>query len=101
MLSTYADDTTYVVSNKQRDRNQEKIVMTLEKLRRFLNGNKCMLKQMRGRTNGNPPSLIVEKEPGVMKKVDNSSYSRILGTNVQGNLLWSSHQETGERALFP
>ena len=31
----------------------------------------------------------------------NSEYSRILGGNLQGNLLWSSHLETGERALFP
>ena len=113
IVSTYADDTTYVVSNKKRQENQEKIVSTLENLRIFLNDNKlainlsktatteCMLKQMRGRTPGRPPSLVVEKDPGVYKQVENSNSSRILGANIQGNLLWASHLETGEKALFP
>ena len=112
VLSTYADDTTYVISNKQRNKNQVKIVDTVENIRTFLNDNKlamnlgktatteCMLKQMKGRTPGTPPSLQVEKEPGVWKHIKNAEYTRILGANLQGNL-WSSHLETGERALFP
>ena len=113
ILSTYADDTTYTVSGNQREENQEKITQTLEKLRKHLNDNKlainmgktktteCMVKQMRGRTRGEPPSLMVEKNPGEWKRIVNSDSSRILGANVQGNLMWSSHLERGEKALFP
>ena len=113
ILSIYADDTTYTVTNVERERNQEKLETTLRELKNYLGDNKLainigktkttevMVKQMRGRTRGSPPSLWIQRAPGDWKQVENSGYSRILGANVQGNLLWSSHLETGERALFP
>ena len=112
-ISNYADDTTYVVTNKDRQRNQENIVRTLDNLKVFLNDsklainmdktsiNECMLKQMKGRAPGNPPTLTVEKTPGIFKTLQNSKYSRILGANIEGNIQWSSHLETGGKALFP
>ena len=79
ILSTYADDTTYVVSSDKRERNQEKITTNLENLRKYLNDNKLainlsktattefMVQQMKGKTPGNPPSLLVESATGVQK----------------------------------
>ena len=43
----------------------------------------------------------MEKEPEVDKIVEDNSYTRILGANVQGNLIWQAHLETGEKALLP
>ena len=113
IVSSYADDTTYVVTNRKRQDNQVKIETTLNKLKNFLNDNKlainvsktstteCMLKQMKGRTAGEPPSLVVELETGVQKRIKDKTSTRILGANVQGNIMWSSHLETGAKALFP
>ena len=61
-----------------------------------------MLKQKRGRTNGEPPSLVVPgTEPGTMKVLKNRKSNIIMRANIQENLLWSSHLETGEKALLP
>ena len=62
---------------------------------------KCIIKQKLGRTPGDRPRLEVEKEPGVLKLVEDSTYTRILGANVQGNMLWHAHMEIGEKALLP
>ena len=90
VLSSYVDDTTYVVSSRSRDNNQGSIVRALDSLKIFLNDNKlainlaktsiteCMLKQMKGRAPGTTPTLTVEKTPGVFKTLENSTYSRIL-----------------------
>ena len=98
---------------RTRDSNQTSIRNTLDELKLFLDDNElvinqsktslmeCMIKQKKGRTPGPPPSLRVEKEPGVEQIIEDSSYTRILGENIQGNMLWQSHLETGEKALFP
>ena len=63
VLTTYADDTTYIVANRHRRNNQESIIRTLEQMKVFLNDNRlainlpkteCMLKQKKGRTPGLP-----------------------------------------------
>ena len=59
-----------------------------------------MIKQKRGRTPGQPPSLEVEKEPGDVRLVEDTTYTRILGANVSGNMLWQAHMETGDKALL-
>ena len=113
ILSLYADDSTFTISSKDRNVNQDRIRKTLDEITLFLNDNnlvinqtktsltECMVAQKRGKTNGTPPHLIVEKEPGVLKKIENKEYTRILGANIQGNVLWSNHLETGEKALLP
>ena len=60
-----------------------------------------MLKQKKGRTPGDPPTIKVENSQGILKTVKEGKHLRILGANIQGNLLWASHLETGDRALFP
>ena len=60
-----------------------------------------MISQKKGKTPGIPPSIIVEKEPGVDKLIEHSKYTRILGANIEGNMLWNSHLETGVKALLP
>ena len=60
-----------------------------------------MIKQKRGRTNGNPPSLRVEIKPGVWKDIMDSSTSRILGATLQNNMTWQAHLQTAEKAILP
>ena len=60
-----------------------------------------MIQQKRGRTNGDPPHLTVETDPGVYKDIKDKTTTRILGANIQANGLWNSHLETGPKALFP
>ena len=50
---------------------------------------------------GSPPTLVVEKSPGVFKTIKDANYTRILGTNIQANLLWNTHMESGEKELLP
>ena len=68
VLTQYADDTTYVVSNPSRDRNQTKIRRNLDELTLFLNDNhlkinqkktsltEAMIPQKKGKTPGPPQS---------------------------------------------
>ena len=113
ILSLYADDLTYIVGSRNREDNQRSIRRNLVEIGLFLDENElainqpktqlteCMLKQKKGRTPGIPPSLFVEKSPGVVEEVSDKKYSRVLGANIQSNLLWQEHLETGKKALFP
>ena len=112
-LSMYADDATLVISNKFRKDNQARISQLLDKMKIFLSENRlhlnvgktkileCMLPQKRGKTPGTPPSLSVEVEPGHSKEIEDAGQLRILGINIQGNLSWWSHLESGSKALLP
>ena len=111
-LITYADDLTLIVSNKNRNNNQVKLNVNLARLEIFLNSNELavntdktaitelMIKQKQGRTNGNPPHLIVQDKdnPGEVIKISNSNCFRILGCNIQPNITWKMHLETGKKS---
>ena len=60
-----------------------------------------MIKQKKGKTSGQAPSLLVDKEPGTQEWVEDSSYTRILGANIQYNLAWQARLETGKKAMLP
>ena len=60
----------------------------------------CMIKKKRGKLRGTPPTLVVEERPGILKEIKDTSYTRILGANVQGNLGWSSHLEGGKKSII-
>ena len=64
-----------------------------------------MIKQKRGRTPGNPPPphLIVPdpNKPGEMVKITDSKDFRLLGSNLQPNISWKAHLETGSKAVLP
>ena len=111
-LIAYADNITYHIANRQRDKNQEKITENLRKLKEFLNGNELalntgktaiiemMIKQKRGHTTGEPPQLDIITETGDQKTIRDKTELRLLGTNLQKNLGWNAHLEKGKKAIF-
>ena len=115
LIVMYADDATFVISNKNRVMNQFKLNTSLAKLEIFLSTNElainvsktaiveCMIKQKRGRTPGEPPHLIVEDQskPGELLKIKDSECLRILGSNIQLNISWQQHLEGGKKAVLP
>ena len=86
-LTQYADDSTYTVGSRRRQENQINIGEIWDELKVFLHGQ--------------PPSLVVEKELGVQKVIEDSTYTRILGANEQSNIAWQAHLKTGYKALLP
>ena len=110
----YADDTTYIVSDKHRTQNQLKINITLSKLEHFLTINELsinvsktsvletMIKQKKGKTRGDPH--LVVKYPDNQDElliIQDSSNFRLLGANLQQNMNWNQHLEKGEKAILP
>ena len=113
ILTTYADDSTYTVTSRTRQNNQTHLRRSLDELECFLNDNKlvinlsktsvteCIVQQKKGKNPGNPPSLVVRGETGEDKEVSDKGCTRILGANLQANLGWYKHLETGEKAILP
>ena len=108
----YADDSSYVVSSRDRDRNQTKILRNLDELTLFLNDNRLVINPTKTsllemmirqglRDPGTPPRLKVQDEKGKDKWIVDSSHLRVLGGNLQANLTWESHLESGLKALLP
>ena len=60
-----------------------------------------MIGQKRGKTTGTPPSLQTISTEGEIKLVNDSQHIRVLGGNLQNNMSWQSHLETGQKALLP
>ena len=115
MVVLYEDDATLVVSNKNRYQNQLSLNINLAKLENFLNNNELalnttktsileqMIKQKKGRTPGEPPHLMVEdpEKQGELIKIKDAKNFRLLGANLQGNIHWKHHLETGKKAVLP
>ena len=69
-ITTYADDSTYVVACKKRDENEIKLKTTLWRIRKYLLENElnmniakttlleCMLPQKRGKNTGSPHLIL-------------------------------------------
>ena len=112
-ITVYADDSTYCISSKSREFNQEKIRRILDRMNGFLRENElvlnqskttiveCMLSQRRIRNPGPPPKLSVIDDQGNRKDIIDNGKVRILGMNLAANLTWISHLETGPKALLP
>ena len=104
---------TFHVANKKRERNQTKLQDNLENLRLFMNTNKLtinrdkthilevMIQQKRAKTPGNPPELRTENNRQEPETIRYSGHLRILGINIQDNLTFKSHLETGKKSLLP
>ena len=113
ILTQYADDTTYIVGNKSRQENQTILIRNLDKLSLFLNDNnlevtqgktsltETMIKQKKGKIGGTPPSFTIQKQNGEQEELLDSQHTRILGANIQSNMAWQLHLETGTKALLP
>ena len=109
----YADDTTYHIASWNRIRNQLKLKLNLNRLGEFLTSNQLsinkskthleeiMLKQKRGRLHGHPPELEVTNDRGEPETVKVKGNIRILGMNVEKDLTWNAHLETGMKPLLP
>ena len=112
-LVNYADDATFHIASNSREHNKRKLMENLENLEKFLNDNdlvinvgktaiiECMIKQKRGRMEGEPPNLTVEIGDGTEKEIVDKQEMRILGTNMQQNMGWISHLEKGHKAILP
>ena len=122
-LMVFADDSLIIHSSNIRTLNQERIDGSFLKIRDFLNSNglqinegktfltEYMTKQKRGRLRGVPPSLSVtvrvedKDNRGIFrledKTVEDSSYSRTLGLNLQNTLSWEAHLTKGKKAVLP
>ena len=62
---------------------------------------KIMSHQKQPRITGDPPQLSVRKPGGTIKLITPDKQVRLLGGNIQENLSWQAHLETGEKPLLP
>ena len=111
-LPCYADDALYTVASGSRTWNQKRLEVIIERLSNFLNSNRLtinkskttlqemMLIQKKCKTKGTPPYLNVTTDKGEIKKVTPKSQNIFLGANLQDNLKWSAHIESGEEPML-
>ena len=117
----YADDGQFLTSSNNRNRNQEQIEHCFWTVRDFLNANglqvneskttltEFMTHQKRAKIHGIPPELtvqeLVKNRDGTEKLEDNlitdKKVTRMLGLNIQNNLLWDGHLSSGKKAILP
>ena len=112
-LTQYADDATFITTDKLRQTNQVRLRENIENLKIFLETNELtvnadktkiveiMIQQKRTRTPGEPPSLTVMSNQGNIETIHDSKYCRVLGLNLQNNMTLNSHLETGSKSLLP
>ena len=60
-----------------------------------------LVKQKRTKLKGQQPEIVTTKNDGTLKIIRPSETIRLLGVNLQQNLSWNSHLNTGEKALIP
>ena len=113
LLTSYADDTTYVSASKDREKNQENITKNMDRIKKFLNANdlcinesksciiEMMNKQKRGRVKGNAPEIKITGKDGQPETLKAKKDCRLLGANLAQDLTWTAHLVTGEKPLLP
>ena len=113
IITQYADDATYVVSNRDRTWNQQKLSENIENLIIYLETNELtinadkmnlvevMIQQKRAKITGELPDLSVRNNDGQLETVSDRKYCRILGMNLQNNMTLNNHLETGKKSLLP
>ena len=112
ILSIYADDLTYTIANRQRQDNSRRLRTVIDDICSLLQDNhlvinlpktsltEVMISQKRTHTQGTPPSLdLIDGD--TVKTVKDKQYTRILSANIQSNLCWQTHMESGKKALLP
>ena len=60
-----------------------------------------MIKQKHCKIPREPPQLSVKNSRQQTEIITDSGKVRILGMNIQGNMTWNSHLETGDKPLLP
>ena len=121
VLPMYANDGQYLISSNNRNWNQDIIENCFWTVRDFLNANRLqvnetkttltefMTHQKRAKIHGIPPELTVQElvtdRTGQEKLEDNlitdKKITRMLGLNLQNNLMWDGHLSTGKKAVLP
>ena len=115
-ITIFADDAEYITKSKYRWKNQDRIERNFVNIVNFLNANgleinqsktvltEFMTKQKRARCPGIPPDLTVTEPVGDRMEdshITDRKYCRILGANLQNNLSWDNHLNTGKHAILP
>ena len=105
-IPTYADDSTIVITSSNRYEAQEQIIDTTDKIKIFLDANslslnlgkteilETMVRQKRVRLPG------FQKNDGTLKVITANETCRLLGANLDRDITWNHHLETGEKPLF-
>ena len=119
-LPVFADDAQFIISNKKRKENQERIEEVFTKLRNFFEDNglqinasktsitEHMTRQKRTKIEGIPTDLTVtdylKTNKGDWVQVENlitdKDKYRYLGLNFQHNGNWEAHITTGKKPLL-
>ena len=111
-IPTYADDSTIVISSSNRYEAQEQIIDTTDRVKTFLDANslslnlgkteilETMVRQKRVRLPGFPPQLAVQNNDGTLKVITAKESCRLLGANLDRDVTWLHHLETGEKPLY-
>ena len=60
-----------------------------------------MIGQKRAKVKGSPPVLHEPEQDGTMNTISAKKEIILLGANLQDNMGWGSHLETGEEAMIP
>ena len=98
MMTQYADDATYVTTNRLRSANQKNLTDNIQNLKVFLEENELtvnadktqivevMIQQKRAEMPGEPPKLTVMSNEGQIETVKDKISCRIIGLNLHKNL---------------
>ena len=120
-LPVYTDDGQFIISSNNRDRNQDNLEKCFWRIRDWLNANglkmneaktnltEFMSHQKRAKARGIPPDLTVDKEIENRdwtirledKMISDKTNCRLLGINIQNNLIWDAHLSSGKKAILP
>ena len=111
-VTCYADDALYTVASKSRQWNQDRLESILARFSDFLSANKLiinkskttiqemMLAQKKCKIKGDPPHLDVSTDKGNIKRLNAKTQNIFLGANLQENLKWSAHIDSGEEPML-
>ena len=111
-IPTYADDSTVVLTTRNRFQSQERLNTIIDRVKIFLAANslslnlgkteivEVMVRQKRVRLPGLPPQLSVTNSDGSLKIILAKEYCHLLGANIGKDATWQQHLETGEKPVF-
>ena len=111
-MPTYADDSTVVISTRNRFSAQEKVISITDRVKKFLSANslslnlgktelvECMVRQKRVALPGTSPQLTVIKPDGTLKVIASKDSCRLLGANINKDVNWNHHLVGGEKPLL-